>query len=265
MTASPVLLGLTENHLRTLAQNGVSRTFRKNTVVINEGDATDALYIILSGKVKVYLADEAGKEVVLTTEGPGGYFGEMVLDGGPRSASVMTLETSTFSVVGKNEFKKFLTEHPDVSVHIIEKLIARTRALTSFLDHRTRDRRGVRGRRVYGAQRALRCRAHARIRRRRVCIQEAGLPARAARARARSRRHGGKLVPAVDADVARLPRDLLVEWIGRKHRGTRASPADLAAAYQLRRQISRWQTGRRATGRVTTEPRRKRRALRALT
>jgi CRP/FNR family transcriptional regulator, cyclic AMP receptor protein len=52
------------------------------------------------------------------------------LDGGPRSASVMTLETSTFSVVGKNEFKKFLTEHPDVSVHIIEKLIARTRALT---------------------------------------------------------------------------------------------------------------------------------------
>jgi CRP/FNR family transcriptional regulator, cyclic AMP receptor protein len=130
MTASPVLLGLTENHLRKLAQNGVSRTFRKNTVVINEGDATDALYIILSGKVKVYLADEAGKEVVLTTEGPGSYFGEMVLDGGPRSASVMTLETSTFSVVGKNEFKKFLTEHPDVSIHIIEKLIARTRALT---------------------------------------------------------------------------------------------------------------------------------------
>ena len=130
MTATPVILGLTENHLRTLAQSGVSRTFRKNTVVINEGDATDALYIIQSGKVKVYLADEAGKEVVLTTEGPGSYFGEMVLDGGPRSASVMTLETSTFSVVGKNEFKKFLTEHPDVSIHIIEKLIARTRALT---------------------------------------------------------------------------------------------------------------------------------------
>jgi CRP/FNR family transcriptional regulator, cyclic AMP receptor protein len=130
VTATPVILGLTENHLRTLAQSGVSRTFRKNTVVINEGDATDALYIIQSGKVKVYLADEAGKEVVLTTEGPGSYFGEMVLDGGPRSASVMTLETSTFSVVGKNEFKKFLTEHPDVSIHIIEKLIARTRALT---------------------------------------------------------------------------------------------------------------------------------------
>jgi CRP/FNR family cyclic AMP-dependent transcriptional regulator len=130
VTAAPVILGLTENHLRTLAQSGVSRTFRKNTVVINEGDATDALYIIQSGKVKVYLADEAGKEVVLNTEGPGSYFGEMVLDGGPRSASVMTLETSTFSVVGKNEFKKFLTEHPDVSIHIIEKLIARTRALT---------------------------------------------------------------------------------------------------------------------------------------
>jgi CRP/FNR family cyclic AMP-dependent transcriptional regulator len=128
--AAALSLGLTESHLRELAKHGVSRTFRKNTVVINEGDATDSLYIILSGKVKVYLADEAGKEVVLNIEGPGSYFGEMVLDGGPRSASVMTLETSTFSVVTQSEFKKFLTENPGIAVHIIEKLIARTRALT---------------------------------------------------------------------------------------------------------------------------------------
>lgn len=130
MAAATLSLGLTESQLRALAQHGVSRTFRKNTVVINEGDATDSLYIILSGKVKVYLADESGKEVVLNVEGPGSYFGEMVLDGGPRSASVMTLETSTFSVVTKNEFKKFLTENPDVCVHIIENLIIRARALT---------------------------------------------------------------------------------------------------------------------------------------
>lgn len=125
-----ISLGLTEEHLRELARNGVRRTFPKNAVVINEGDATDSLYIILSGKVKVYLADESGKEVVLNTEGPGSYFGEMVLDGGPRSASVMTLEPCTFSIAGKNEFKKFLTDNPEVAIHIIENLIARTRALT---------------------------------------------------------------------------------------------------------------------------------------
>jgi CRP/FNR family cyclic AMP-dependent transcriptional regulator len=130
MPASSLSLGLTEKHLRSLAQHGVSRRFPKNAVVVHEGDATDSLYIIVSGKVKVYVADESGKEVVLNTEGPGSYFGEMVLDGGPRSASVMTLEPSTFAVVAQSEFRKFLTENPDVAVHIIEKLIARTRALT---------------------------------------------------------------------------------------------------------------------------------------
>ena len=130
MAEPPTVLSLTEHHLRALAQCGVLRTFRKNTVVVSEGDATDSLYIILSGKVKVYVADESGKEMVLTTQGQGSYFGEMVLDGGPRSASVMTLEPSTFSVVSQSEFKKFLTENPQVAVHIIEKLIARTRALT---------------------------------------------------------------------------------------------------------------------------------------
>lgn len=130
MIAAPVSLGLTEDHLRALAQRGVPRTFRKSTVIISEDDATDSLYIILSGKVKVYLADDGGKEIELATEGPGSYFGEMVLDDGPRSASVMTLETSTFSVVAKSEFKKFLTDNPEVAIHIIEKLIARTRVLT---------------------------------------------------------------------------------------------------------------------------------------
>ncbi|MBA2351460.1 MAG: Crp/Fnr family transcriptional regulator [Burkholderiales bacterium] len=130
MTAHPFSLDLTETQLRALAAHGVARTFQRNAVVINEGDETDSLYIILSGKVKVYLADESGKEVVLNTAGPGSYFGEMVLDGGPRSASVMTLEKSVFSVVSKCEFRKFLSENPDVAIYIIENLIARTRALT---------------------------------------------------------------------------------------------------------------------------------------
>jgi CRP/FNR family cyclic AMP-dependent transcriptional regulator len=130
MAEPSTVLNLNENDLRALAQRGVTRTFRKNTIVVSEGDATDSLYIILSGKVKVYVADESGKEVVLNTQAQGSYFGEMVLDGGPRSASVMTLEPSTFSVVSQSEFRKFLTENPQIAVHIIEKLIARTRALT---------------------------------------------------------------------------------------------------------------------------------------
>lgn len=123
-------LPLTEGELRTLSGEGVVKTFPKHAVIVNEGDETDSLYVILSGRVKVFLSDEAGKEIVLGTQGPGEYFGEMVLDGRPRSASVMTLESSRFAVVPKQKFREFLRTHPDFSVHLIEKLIRRTRALT---------------------------------------------------------------------------------------------------------------------------------------
>ena len=75
--------------LRDFAERAVTRTFPKNTVIVREGERTDSLYIIVSGRVKIYVSDE-GKEVALSEAGPGEYFGEMVLDEGPRSASVMT-------------------------------------------------------------------------------------------------------------------------------------------------------------------------------
>jgi len=125
---------LTEGELRTLSGEGVVKTFPKQAVIVNQGDETDSLYVILSGRVKVFLSDEAGKEVVLGTQGPGEYFGEIMLDGGPRSASVMTLEPCRFAIVPKQKFREFLRAHPDFSVHLIEKLIRRTRALTDSVE-----------------------------------------------------------------------------------------------------------------------------------
>jgi len=117
--------------LRDFAQHAVTRTFPKSTVVVTEGDETDSLYIIVSGKVKIYVSDEKGKEIVLNESGPGEYFGEMVLDEGPRSASVMTLETTKFLVVPKEDFKGFVARSPEFSLHLICKLIKRVRALTN--------------------------------------------------------------------------------------------------------------------------------------
>jgi len=117
--------------LRDFAQHAVSRTFPKNTVVVTEGDRTDSLYIIVSGRVKIYVRDENDKEVVLNESGPGEYFGEMVLDEGPRSASVMTLEPTQFLVVPKEDFREFVKKSPEFSLHLILKLIKRVRALTN--------------------------------------------------------------------------------------------------------------------------------------
>jgi len=133
-SADSAALPLTEEELRTLSGEGVVKAFPRQAVIVNQGDETDSLYVILSGRVKIFLSDDSGKEVVLGTQGPGEYFGEIVLDGGPRSASVMTLEPSRFAIVPKRKFREFLRAYPGFSVHLIENLIRRTRALTDSVE-----------------------------------------------------------------------------------------------------------------------------------
>lgn len=121
---------LTADELRAIAAHAITRAFPKNAVILSEGDRTDTLYVILEGRVKIYVADAQGKEVVFLTQGPGEYFGELILDEGPRSASVMTLEPSKFLVVPKADLKDFLLHNPVFAVRLIEKLIHRVRSLT---------------------------------------------------------------------------------------------------------------------------------------
>jgi CRP/FNR family transcriptional regulator, cyclic AMP receptor protein len=121
---------LPQEYLKSLADHGSVKAYPKNAVIVNEGDRSDSLFVILSGKVKIYLADEDGKEVLLNTQGPGEYFGEIILDEGPRSASVMTLEPSKFSIVSRAQFQEFLATHPEAALELIRSLIQRVRALT---------------------------------------------------------------------------------------------------------------------------------------
>jgi CRP/FNR family cyclic AMP-dependent transcriptional regulator len=122
---------LSDAELKAVGSHGVIRSYPKNTIIVSEGDRTDSLYVILQGRIKVYVSDDAGHEVVLLTQGPGEYFGELVLDEGPRSASVMTLEPCRFLVVPKADFREFVRDNPAFALSLIEKLIARVRALTA--------------------------------------------------------------------------------------------------------------------------------------
>ena len=124
---------LDEKALQAIAQHAVNRTYPKNSVVINEGDNSDSLYIILSGKVKVYLSDENGKEIIIGIQQPGDYFGELALiDEEPRAASIMTLEKSSFSVISKSSFHQYLLSHPDAALMLLRDLVQRL----SWSDHR---------------------------------------------------------------------------------------------------------------------------------
>jgi len=119
--------------VRELALRGQVRSFPKNTVFINEGDRGDSLFVIISGRVKVYVSDSQGREMILDIDGPGQYVGEMALDGRPRSASVMTLEATTCAMVTRDALKDAIVANPDLAMALIEKLIDRARIATDTI------------------------------------------------------------------------------------------------------------------------------------
>lgn len=127
----PLFSELSPENLKLIADHGVVRQFSKNTVLITENDDSDSLYVIHSGKVKVFLSDESGKEFILNIHGPGEYFGELaMIDNSPRSASVITLEPCKMSVVPRSEFKNCLAENPEIAYELIRSLSGRVKALT---------------------------------------------------------------------------------------------------------------------------------------
>ncbi|MBL8527853.1 MAG: Crp/Fnr family transcriptional regulator [Burkholderiales bacterium] len=120
---------LTAHH--ELVRRGRTQSFRKGVVIVQEGDYGDTLFIILSGRVKVYATGDDEREIVLDIHGPGEFVGEMALDGGPRSASVITLEPTTCSIVTRDVLREHIASNPDTAFEILAKVIARARRATA--------------------------------------------------------------------------------------------------------------------------------------
>jgi len=116
--------------LRELAARGRMQQYRKDVVMLQEGDHGDTLYIVLAGRVKVFATGVDDREIVFDIHGPGEYVGEMALDGGPRSASVMTLEPTTCSVVTRVTLKDHIAKHPEFAFELLAKVIRRARRAT---------------------------------------------------------------------------------------------------------------------------------------
>ena len=123
--------GLSGAELAILAKHATIRTYPKNTIVINEGDEANALYVVISGQVKVFLSNEEGKEIIVNMQGPCEHFGELaLLDSTTRSASVMTTEKTKLAVVSKPDFQRMLADHPEIALSLIRDLTRRVRVLS---------------------------------------------------------------------------------------------------------------------------------------
>jgi CRP/FNR family cyclic AMP-dependent transcriptional regulator len=125
------LAAIADPLVRELASHGQVRAFAKNAVIINEGDTSNSLFVLLSGKVKIYSSDVSGREIIYDDHGPGEYVGEMALDGQPRSASVMTLEPTVCSVLNREDVRQAITTNPDIAIQMISTLIGRARVATA--------------------------------------------------------------------------------------------------------------------------------------
>ena len=119
-----------ENLVCKLAALGARRRWRRGSMLIQEGELGDTLFIVTSGSVRVFSSDPSGKEVTLGMYGVGEYVGEMSLDGGPRAASVMAAEPTECSVVSREILMAFMAQHPEFAMTLITRLIRRARLAT---------------------------------------------------------------------------------------------------------------------------------------
>ena len=124
----PLFSGLSGDELDSVVSIASKRSYPKNTIIINEGDETDSLYLILSGKVKIVLSDEEGKEITISILEPNDYFGELsLIDEEPRSARVVTMEKCQFSIIHKSDFNKLLDHNPALVRILLKDLTKRLR------------------------------------------------------------------------------------------------------------------------------------------
>ena len=117
--------------VRALARRGTVKRYAKGSIIIHEGAVDDTLYVIASGRVRVYSgSDDSDREVTYGTYGPGEYVGEFGLDGGERAASVITLETTHCVVITRPTLEQHIAECPSFAFELLAKVIRRARAAT---------------------------------------------------------------------------------------------------------------------------------------
>ncbi|HWP38022.1 MAG TPA: Crp/Fnr family transcriptional regulator [Gemmatimonadales bacterium] len=124
----PLFANLSEPELARVAEVARERTYPKNSVILFEDDPGDALYVVISGSVKVVLIGEDGREVILSLLKDGDFFGEMALiDDEPRSAHVIAMEDAAMFVLRREDFHQCLREAPGIALALLRTLSRRLR------------------------------------------------------------------------------------------------------------------------------------------
>ena len=124
----PLFAVLPESQLALLTSMVSRKSFPRGTTIIAAGDQTESLYVVISGRLKVMISDDEGREVILAMLGPNEFFGEMgLIDDAPRSASVVALEACELLSLSKQNFKRCLAENFEMAMTVMRGLVTRLR------------------------------------------------------------------------------------------------------------------------------------------
>ncbi|MCF8126321.1 MAG: Crp/Fnr family transcriptional regulator [Desulfotignum sp.] len=127
----PLFSGLSDEQLKTLHRIAVRMNFNRGEVIFQEGDKGNGIYIVETGKIKVFKLSLDGKEQILHIYGPGNTFGEVpVFQGKSFPASAMTLESSGIIFLPRNRFVELITTTPALGMNMLADLSTRLRAFT---------------------------------------------------------------------------------------------------------------------------------------
>ena len=131
----PLFAGLSDQELEVLAGSLGKRTFGKGMIIFHKGNPGQTLYIIESGKVRIFIISESGQEISVNIYGPGDVFGELaLLDGLPRSAGAVAVEKAVTLTLHRDDFLRHLEAYPRMAKSIMEVLSTRLRYTTTYAE-----------------------------------------------------------------------------------------------------------------------------------
>ena len=132
---TPLFASLTEQEMHALATRVSKKRFQRGELLFGEGDSCTGLFLVASGKIRIFKLSPAGREQVLAVEEPGSSFAELpVFDGGNYPASASALEDAEVLFISRKDFQNFCREHPEVALKVLAVVGARLRRLVGIIE-----------------------------------------------------------------------------------------------------------------------------------
>jgi CRP/FNR family cyclic AMP-dependent transcriptional regulator len=135
LSGVPLFAGLDTEGLANLVRGMRVRRFRRGETVFHVGDPGDALFVVMSGSIKITLPADTGDEAILATLRPGDFFGELaLLDGAPRSATAVAIEPTETYILARDRFRELIATEPIMREALLATLAAEVRRLTHHVE-----------------------------------------------------------------------------------------------------------------------------------